>query len=65
MTIKFNPKDIWIGLYWTIREERYGWRHYYQFYICIIPCFPVFFEIARSNRWLKAVAEQGWGLGKK
>jgi hypothetical protein len=48
--IKFEPRDIWIGLYWTKSRattldtdtERT------TFYICIVPCFPIIFEVKRS-----------------
>lgn len=31
----FEPRDIWVGLYWT--TEHGGWI----VYLCLIPCFPL------------------------
>lgn len=35
---KFEPKDVWIGLYW---EPDHGVT---TLYICIVPCFPIIIE---------------------
>jgi hypothetical protein len=33
--LKFEPRDLWIGLYWT-RDER-G----LSFYVCLLPMLPI------------------------
>lgn len=41
--IQFKLQDMWIGLYWKHRYE-YNFEfqcNYYDFYICLIPCFPI------------------------
>lgn len=50
--IKFEPRDMWIGLYW--RKHRWRITSDYSFYICIIPMFPVRISFTLMNR--------GWGI---
>lgn len=39
--ILWEPRDLWIGLYWN-RERHGGFiAEVLDFYICIVPCFPV------------------------
>lgn len=36
--IKWEPRDLWVGLYWTReRNERNLWA----LYLCLVPCFPI------------------------
>lgn len=50
MTIKFEPRDLWIGIFWkrvarltTLRTD----RNIYEVYVCIVPMFPILFRIER------------------
>lgn len=43
---EFVPRDLWIGLYWTLVPSfgSSGIRAY-AFYVCVVPCFPFVFTI--------------------
>lgn len=43
MKIRFEPRDLWIGIYWTINNLNCSDGKYLYIYICIIPCFPIIF----------------------
>jgi hypothetical protein len=59
MKIKFEPRDFWIGVFWDIREDqldtenitrigRYPYVLYPKtlyIYVCVVPMFPICFEI--------------------
>ena len=57
LSFKFEPRDVWIGIYWDdkVIDKAYetgygGWvgswveRH---FYVCILPCFPIHFKTGK------------------
>ena len=39
----FEPRDLWVGLYWTKDRFTESWH----FYICIVPMFPLKITIAK------------------
>lgn len=39
--IKFEPRDIWIGVYWDYTKSNEIKYHALRIYICIIPCLPI------------------------
>lgn len=48
MKIKFEPRDLWVGIYWdrcgritTLETD----KQRYNIYICLIPCFPIIFSL--------------------
>lgn len=45
--IKFEPRDLWIGLFWDHCGmcSIGGSYHWITIYVCLIPCFPIWFEI--------------------
>lgn len=60
MKIKFEPRDVWIGIYWT--KSRITTldsdSECYSFYICIIPCLPIIFNITRQIPKIRR--QQNW-----
>lgn len=49
MKIKFEPRDIWIGLYWDKIEETWltpvAKLCRYRFYLCVVPMLPIIWEM--------------------
>lgn len=39
MTIRFEPRDIWVGLYWTRETTIVG--TFTHFYVCPVPCLVI------------------------
>jgi hypothetical protein len=39
----FEPRDFWIGLYWTFKTDAIGRK--LLLYLCLVPCFPVRIEV--------------------
>jgi len=46
MKIRFVKQDLWIGIYWkTVQQMSPKFRNITTFYICIIPCLPIIFDV--------------------
>jgi hypothetical protein len=41
--IVWEPRDMWVGLYWT-KPEPHDWL----FYICLLPCLPLRVHFIKS-----------------
>lgn len=37
----FEPRDLWIGLFWDWRPCKYLCKDSLNIWICIIPMFPI------------------------
>ncbi len=51
MKIQFDPRDLWIGVYWK-RTSRVTTLNSdsdcYTVYLCLVPCFPIIFSLRRK-----------------
>jgi len=49
INMKFQPRDIWVGVYWYLTRSIESHYRKLDVYVCIIPMFPI------HLRW-----EWGW-----
>jgi hypothetical protein len=55
--VKFEPRDLWVGLYWDwvetvpLQFTPKGRNFYYTLvlYICILPAFPIIIKTGRGK----------------
>jgi len=46
--IYWEPRDLWVGLYWTKGYSWSGLRKRWvavHFYLCLVPCLPLQFTV--------------------
>jgi hypothetical protein len=39
LSIEWEPRDWWIGLYWTTKTTSN--RREWHYYLCLLPCLPL------------------------
>jgi len=39
--IQFEPRDMWIGLFWRVTRDVPAPASIVHLYVCLIPCFPL------------------------
>lgn len=45
LKIIWEPRDLWIGVYWTTDSR---WRDNRIVYLCLLPCLPIRLHYQRS-----------------
>ncbi len=39
--IEYEPRDLWIGVFYKRTYLDHGWGHWMDMWICIVPMFPI------------------------
>lgn len=52
----FEPRDLWVGVFWDIiKPDAMDAYTYLKIYICIIPMLPLFLKIRLGEKdWSKS-----------
>ena len=48
VSIKFNPHDLWIGVYWN--QEEIGYVNFIDVFVCLLPALPIHIQIKKRIR---------------
>ena len=48
LKLKFEPRDVWIGLYWNYNA---GPPNELDLYLCLVPFFPLHLNIERHQNY--------------
>jgi hypothetical protein len=46
--VQFEPRDLWLGLYWKRERLRGYLPPLWTFFICLVPMFPIVVQFRRS-----------------
>lgn len=49
--VKFEPRDLWVGLFWKVWRDKEDHQDVYDFYICPLPTLLI--HIHNDYRWVK------------
>lgn len=48
LAVKWEPRDVWIGLYWEGGKVEAIHTVAYRFFLCLIPLFPLILTMQRT-----------------
>lgn len=54
--IKFEPRDLWVGLYWKRTRKVLGVSHLHL-YVCAVPLFPIHITV-RFGKWPEPIEDR-------
>jgi hypothetical protein len=46
LSIQFEPRDAWIGVYWRRGSEGDHEEDAWTFYVCLVPFFPLIVSVS-------------------
>jgi hypothetical protein len=52
--LAFEPRDLWVGVYWTRVPRGSYYRAHTKVYVCLLPTLPVEITV-----WAKAARHRG------
>jgi hypothetical protein len=50
MEVKIEPRDMWVGVYWTRVDQHEAWLYRLRVYVCLIPCVVIIWE-SKQRSW--------------
>jgi hypothetical protein len=50
VSLEFEPRDIWIGMFVKDLDMRPVWRHATDIYICVVPLLPIVIRFRHQGR---------------
>lgn len=56
--LAFEPRDLWLGVYWKRDTEGSGWQEHLTFYVCLLPMLPLVIDYTWMP-WLKEAKRDG------
>lgn len=69
VAVKFEPRDLWIGVYWDLAESLMGNVIALDVYVCVVPCVPVVLtwgvpKASRAGDWSARQPGRRGGAGE-
>lgn len=47
--VKFEPRDLWVGVFWDMQGRPGGLLRSFRLYVCLVPMIPLWLRIS----WIK------------
>lgn len=65
--LKFEPRDLWLGVYWKYRRSIESRARWLDLYICILPTLPIHIMFAWGwkvrDKAYEAYCQMSWDKG--
>lgn len=50
VALKFEPRDLWVGIYWNYIYRWSSAQDCLEIYVCVLPMLPIKVELRRWTR---------------